>query len=354
MAGLLSSLLSWQREESNDVTDYASEQRAAPRTLEEEVPSEQAQLQPQAVPLPAARVVWKEAARQSQPEAASSSGGSGSSSTSRADRLPLERETREERDERLEQEGAKDDFSAASDARVKIETIGQAREHCEALLKRQLERAEKQAPPMNAPIYGDARTRRAVVTLLPDAVVRELFLKTARGQKAWPRLRPLFGAPPYVFLRPEDAGLVRASGIAAGRKNMTYESAGTTAGYSQFGTGHLVDEFLREYRILPSTSPSGEDPLPFDMGSATQNALFMNVRVPKRRREERARLLKDVNKRRAVIFPYVGEVILTRYSPELRSVWTGHGDDKKTQLRVTRVLPRSSQASTASLVAVRV
>jgi hypothetical protein len=38
--------------------------------------------------------------------------------------------------------------------------------------------------------------------------------------------------PPYNFLRPEDAGMVRAAGIASGRVNMTYERAGETATYS--------------------------------------------------------------------------------------------------------------------------
>ena len=198
-------------------------------------------------------------------------------------------------------------------------------------------------------------SRRAIATLLPDAVVRDLFLLTSRSHKAWPRLRPLFGAPPYVFLRPEDAGLVRASGIAIGRTNMAYDSAGTTATYSQFGTGHLVDEFLREYRILPKGTPRREDPLPFDMdGTEDEGELFMNVRVTKRSRAERAELLKDEGKRRAVIFPSVGEVIRMRYSPGLRSVWSGGSEDKRARLRVTRVLPRKSQAATAALVAIRV
>jgi hypothetical protein len=361
MAGVLSSLFSWARDEDTDVTDvtdYAAEQRTGGESLQEEGPSEQAQVQPQTAPLPEDRVLWKEAGQavgqQGAATAGASSGGSGAARAERPDRLPLERETQEEREERLEQQSKEGDFSAATVAQVKLQTIGQAREHCAALLKRQLERADQQSPPMNAPIYGDAQTRRAVVTLLPDAVVRDLFLQTSRSQKAWPRLRPLFGAPPYVFLRPEDAGLVRASGIATGRTNMTYDSAGTTAGYSQFGTGHLVDDYLREYRILPKRAPGGEDPLPFDMDSTEEEALFMNVRVPKRRREERAQLLKDENKRRAVIFPFVGEVIRMRYSPELRSVWSGGSEDTRTQLKVTRVLPRSAHAATAALVAIRV
>lgn len=84
----------------------------------------------------------------------------------------------------------------------KIETIGAAYEYCDVLIKKQIERAENTSAPMNEAVYGDGHARRAITTLLPDVLVRELFLKVTRDQKAWPRLRPLFGAPPYVFLNP--------------------------------------------------------------------------------------------------------------------------------------------------------
>lgn len=237
-----------------------------------------------------------------------------------------------------------------------LETVGEAAEYCKALVEAQLKRAEELNPPMNEAISGDSQTRRAIATLLPDSEVRALFLATTRNQRAWPRLRPLFGVPPYNFLRPEDAGLVRAAGIASGRTNMAYEQAGQTANYSQFGAGHLVDAYEREYRMVPVMPPKGGDTLPFDLENIPPSAhLYMNVRVPKRSLQEKQALMKDQAKRRAVVFPFVGEELVVQYSTGLRAVWRS---DKvrmqKTRIVVTRLIPRSSNASTAAVVAVRV
>tara|TARA_Y100000389_G_C17444404_1_gene510669 strand:- start:68 stop:1150 length:1083 start_codon:yes stop_codon:yes gene_type:complete len=357
MAGVLTPRFFWRRNEDTDVTDYASEQRAGGESPQEEGYPEQAQVQPHAVLASDAGVAWKEAGQgiswQDTTTGGAPSGGPDSARTGPSDRLPLERETQEEREERLEQQREEGDFSTKATAQVNMQTIDQAKEHCEALLNRQLERAEQQLPPMNTPIYGDAQTRRAMLMLLPDAALRDLFLQASRSRKAWPRLRSLFGAPPYVFLRPEDAGLVRASGIATGRTSMTYDSAASTANYSQFGTGHLIDDFLREYKILPRQAPDGRDPLPFDMSNTTESVLFMNVRVPKRRRADKIALLKDQSKRAAVLFPLVGEVIRTRYSPGLCSVWSGGSDDTRMKLRVTHVLPRGNRAAIAAVMATK-
>lgn len=265
---------------------------------------------------------------------------------------------KEDEDERRERRALeeRENFAKQALAKVKLETIGEASDYCESLVAKQLERAERAAPTMNESIYGDGHARKAITTLLPDELIRNLFLKTTRNQKAWPRLRPLFGTPPYNFLRPEDAGLVRAAGMSAGRTNMTYERAGETAAYSQFGSGHLVDEFLREYRLLPSSAPSSVDSLPFDMKSVeASQAVLMNVRVPKRSREEKVSLLKDQSKRRAVVFPYVGELLKVRYSTGLKRVWGEKAeDDTVSTFVVKRMVPRSVNGATAAIVGVKV
>lgn len=282
--------------------------------------------------------------------------GSGSQTRqSSSGRTAFDYEDPEERQERRIAE-AKDNFAKAKLLQSRIETIGEAQQYCEALVQKQLERAEEQKPEMNAPIYGDMQARKAIATLLPDEMIRELFLRTTKKKEAWPRLRSFFGVPPYNFLRPEDAGMVRAAGIASGRVNMTYERAGETAAYSQFGTGHLVDSYLREYRIVPVVAVSVNDNLPCDIESVGPSShVYMNVRVPKRSREEKIILLKDATKRRAVVFPQVGEELAVQYSDALRQVWGTKANNRNiTRVVVKSMVPRSATGSTAAVVAVKV
>lgn len=262
----------------------------------------------------------------------------------------------EERAERRA-EARREDVTKSLQAAQELVTVGEAVEYCQRLVEKQLERAEEQRPDMNVAIYGDLQARRAITTLLPDNEIRELFLRTTRQPKAWPRLRSLFGVPPYNFLRPEDAGVVRASGIASGRTNMAYEQAGQTANYSQFGSGHYVDSFEREYRVVPRAPPRGADSLPYDLENIEPATfIFMNVRVPKRSREQKQKLLKDQTKRRAVLFPYVGEELTVQYSSELRTVWRSDksAEQNRARIIVKSMTPRSATASTAAVVAVRV
>lgn len=264
-----------------------------------------------------------------------------------------EYEDQEDRTERRRIEDRENFAKERLDDKI-IETIGEALDYCRELIAKQMDRAEKAAPPMNESIYGDSQARKAVVTLLPDELIRALFLRTTRDPKAYPRLKPLFGTPPYHFLRPEDAGLVRAAGISSSRTNMTYERVGETAAYGQFGSAHLIDEFSREYRVLPTRSVQMADSLPFDMGSfSVSQPVFMNVRVPKRSKEQKVALMKDQTKRRAVVFPYVGETLRVRYSDGLRRVWgQREDDDRVSQILVKQMIPRSVNGATAAVVGV--
>jgi hypothetical protein len=235
-----------------------------------------------------------------------------------------------------------------------IETIGDAIEYCSALVEKQLDRAKEQNPEMNVSIYGDVQAKQSISTLLPDIFIRDLFLKTTRRKEAWPRVRSLFGVPPYHFLQPEDAGMVRAAGISAGRVNMTYSSHNETVSYSQFGSKHFVDSYMREYRIVPSRRLSSTDKLPCDIDSvASSSKLCMNVRVPKRNRRDKAELLKNVTTRNAVLFPYVGEELTMKYADVLGKI-RGVSAINTPSIRVVvkHVVPRSSKCSTAAVLAV--
>ena len=261
----------------------------------------------------------------------------------------------EERRERKRLEGL-ENVAKRKRGEQRLDTISDAVEYCRDLIRIQLNRAKDQRAPMNEAIYGDAQARKAVMTLLPNHFIRELFLETTRTMDNMPRIRPLFGTPPFNFLRPEDAGLIRAGGIASGRTNMTYDRLNETASYSQFGAGHLVDGYFREYRVVTIREPQESDVLPCDLERITpQQPVYLNVRVPKRSRGEKIALLKDNLKRRAVLFPAVGEVLTVNYSSGLQSVWGGKSNVRlDTKMLVKSIVPRSVTGATAAVVVVKV
>ena len=240
-------------------------------------------------------------------------------------------------------------------SKSKIDTIEDAINYCSALIEKQIERAREKSPPANAPIFGDAEAKRATLTLLPDAFVRDLFLRTTRNFRNWPRIKPLFGSPPYVFLRPEDAGLINASGISLKRSNMAYAKVGETASYSQFGNEHLVDKYGREYRVVPSRTPLVSDSLPCDFGDvAVSRPVLLNIRIPKRPRDERRELLSKAETRQSVMFPRAGEVLEVASSPLLKKVRGATEKENTSRLQIRQLVPRSATSSTAAIIGIRV
>lgn len=290
---------------------------------------------------------------QAAPSAQASRQGQSSAQSDRETRI--EDETAEERRKRQGLEG-RENFAKRKRSEQKLETVSDAFDYCRDLVEVQLERAREQRAAMNEQIYGDSHARKAITTLLPDQFIRQLFLAVVRKRNNWPRTRPLFGVPPYNFLRPEDAGLIRAGGLAARRTNMTYEKANETAAYAQFGSGHLVDSYFREYRVVTPREPLDTDILPCDIERIPpQGALYMNVRVPKRSKQEKLALLKDVTKRRSVLFPAVGELLTVNYSSGLKSVWGSKANTRlDTKFVVKSMIPRSANGATAALVVVKV
>lgn len=237
----------------------------------------------------------------------------------------------------------------------KLDTVADAVEYCRSLIQVQLDRAADERVPMNEATHGDAHTRKAITTLLPDHSIRKLFLETTRNPNSMPRVRTLFGAPPYNFLWPEDAGLVRAAGIASGRVHMAYARVKETASYSQFAVPHLVDGYDREYRIVTVEDLRDTDDLPCNLENATQTKpIYLNVRVPKRSKQDRVALLNDATRRRSLLFPAVGEIITVNYSTGLQSVWgTNAKKQLETKLIVKSMVPRSASGATAAVVATR-
>ena len=231
-----------------------------------------------------------------------------------------------------------------------VNTIGEALSLVTDVIERQINTAIELGAKNNESIPGDAATRSVFYTLLPEGFQRQIFLATASHSRAWPRLRSLFGAPPYAFLGPQDAGLLRAAGIAQTRQNMAYDG-NTIANYSQFGAGQLIDESEREYRVVDSQAKE-QDPLPCNLQGTQNEYVQLIVRVHKRSREERVRRLKDSRLRKTITFPIPGESLNLTETKRLIAI-QGKRPEAATRamLKVRQVKPRSANAATAAILA---
>ena len=81
-----------------------------------------------------------------------------------------------------------------------LNTAGDAMEFCRNLFDEQLQKAAAERPLPNVAIEGDSAARAAFLMLLTDAQQRELFIGFGKDQRAWPRIKPLVGSPPFHFL----------------------------------------------------------------------------------------------------------------------------------------------------------
>lgn len=234
-----------------------------------------------------------------------------------------------------------------------IRTVGEAMDHITSLMDRQVAMAiERRAQP-NESIGGDASARNTFYTLLPDAQQRLVFMRLATRITAWPRMRPLFGAPPYGFLLPEDAGVMRAAGIAPHRSNMSHEEFQSAASYSQFGAGQLLDDVAREYRVIRRQRVYDTDPLPCNFEVRDKPNVLLQVRIRRRSRAKKLEMFRDATLRQTLVFPQAGERIVLRETKRILALQGKRTDAAtRTTLLVTRMVPRSNNASTAALVCV--
>ena len=245
----------------------------------------------------------------------------------------------------------------AEETRPTLETLASALVHLRELVARQIDQADERDTPANTPNAGDNHVRMLINALLPARMQRTLFLDTMSDRRAWPRARALFGAPPYAFLRPNDAGVLRAAGIAPGRANLSYSdpSGYHVPNYTQFGTAHLVDASERQYRVAQDNDPD-EAPVaiealrvpPYDR----QGRHILIVRIPKRSRTQRSDMMRNDIGRRALSFPRVGDVLrLTPSSTIVRLTSTAHDEELSVRVEAARM---SAPTAATGLVAVRV
>lgn len=231
-----------------------------------------------------------------------------------------------------------------------LRTVGEAYQLCKELVQKQLILAKERKPDANVGLPGDAASRAAFLLLLPDQLQRKLFLETTRDSSSWPRVRTLFGAPPFHFLMPEDGGMLRAAGFARNRINMANETAGRTASSAQFGPGQFVDADLREYRVAAQSSALESDPLPSEelFLKAGAGAVALQVRVPKRSPKDKRQLMTSIDKRR-LFFPQVGERIVLQETKHMLNIRRLRQPSKVSVL-VKALAPRGQGAQTASLL----
>ena len=213
--------------------------------------------------------------------------------------------------------GADFDFdlraSAARDSAVDkaLYHVHEAYEYVDQRIRQQVDAAAIVKAPNNTPIPGDSSTKTAFYTLLNRNQQRRLFLNASKSEAAWPRLRSLFGAPPYDFLHSEDASGLRAAGIAKRRANMAHDIGQFIPNYNQFGAGHFADSAGRLYNVIAPTGSYQETDegayLPWT-NQALRDAvrIVMVVRIPKHRvTKSRTAGSKDSR----VLFPTPGQTL---------------------------------------------
>ncbi len=225
-----------------------------------------------------------------------------------------------------------------------LRTTGDAFQLCQRLVKTQLEASAIDRPDPNQAIRGDGAARLAFLLLLTDWQQRRLFLQVANDSSAWPRLRPLFGAPPYNFLHPEDAGALRAGGFASARSNMAYEQL-RAANVAQFGPGQFVDQHTREYRIVQRNDDEAAP-----IGSqffASNHHLVLQVKVKKQAPSRKRALLQTAFKKQ-LFFPQPGETLVLQETKSMLSAM-GVSTPTQTVLRVRALYPRAEGAATATV-----
>lgn len=206
----------------------------------------------------------------------------------------------------------------------------------------------------NVSITGDTKARLMMLTLLPRLWQRSLFIEFVADIRRWPRIRSLFGVPPYAFLTPADMHMLRAGGIGKGRAQLAYDFSNPVPTYSQFGYPHFADQFGREYLTEVDQSKQfleqADDPVgAMSTLASAKHGVRLFVRIKKRSKKQKFQLLKTTDGKKALFFPHIGEII--RVVETTLAMQARRSKDKvKLTFKVERVTPRNYGASTALVV----
>ena len=240
-------------------------------------------------------------------------------------------------------------------SRANYASIGDAGRHITELMFAQVERSVDEHAPTNVKAPGDTSVRHLFYMLLPAPEQRKVFIAVMADRRAWPRARSLFGAPPFAFLRPQDGSMLRAAGIAAGRKNMAYEGD-HVLNYSQFGAPHLVDAFGRQFRVMQDTDGPEAPIAVLALHAGASSHIVLIARLKKRRLAVRRAMLRTAEGKRALSFPSVGETLRLRPTETIGRVLALEGTEESRPIdlcvKMVRVVS-DHMTSTAMLTAKR-
>ena len=186
-----------------------------------------------------------------------------------------------------------------------VHSVPDALQTLRELYAAQLARAHEEKAAPNTSVDGDGAARSAFLTLLPPEEQRAFFLTTIQRREFWPRIRTLFGAPPFSFLRPEDDGVLRAAGISAKRTHMAHDEA-TATNYSEFGEGHFTDHAGRLYKVIAKKRAHSRAELPWQGLRAMRSFFACDILATRTSRTTRPLALAGL------VFPRVGDVLRLR------------------------------------------
>lgn len=217
-----------------------------------------------------------------------------------------------------------------------VQTVQEAFVFLREKVKEQVYEARAANAEPNVAVAGDAEAKKAFWSLLTPDDQRALFLGVIGDQKVWPRIRPLFGAPPFSFLRPEDEGILNASGIQKGRVRMAHGNI-TTTNYGDFSkAGHLEDLAGRVYRIIAKENANRAE-LPWR--GLSGHRVVADVRLQRMSLKKRAELLRGDQGsigQASAVFPRPGDVVTLYVIQKLQgdSIDDGGGDGARLRARV--------------------
>tara|TARA_B100001175_G_scaffold89462_1_gene75388 strand:+ start:1083 stop:1787 length:705 start_codon:yes stop_codon:yes gene_type:complete len=203
---------------------------------------------------------------------------------------------------------------------VSISTIPEAREHIYSLIEHQLEKSTRDNTSPNTPVSGDTNVKNKFFLLLPPNEQRTVFLTTIRRREFWPRIKSLFGTPPYSFLKMGDAAALRAAGISPSRANMSYPQIRSPSSY-EFGIPHYTDDFDRDFKILVTYNNINNNTLPFATLSTSERAV-LDVRLKKQGKLTKSDIIRGRSSvlLRSFMFPRSGERLRLTPTQALKNV----------------------------------
>ena len=217
-----------------------------------------------------------------------------------------------------------------------LQTRSEALQFLKRTFSEQLNASLEQKAEPNSEISGDRQARQAFRLLLYPSEQRAFFQGVIRDVRFWPRVKALFGNPPYTFLLPQDDGLLRAGGICRNRANLAAIDSSVSKA-TDFGMGHFYDDHERVYRVIANKASRTE--LPW-RGLVAHTKVVVDVRLKHMTHKAKMEILSGpvAAAKAALMFPRPGDEFRLHLSPVLQgyadSSESGAAADLATGMRV--------------------